>query len=186
MSVAAVAGALAVLGLLDGALAGFRSSLGRTGLVEHRARDRTAARRGLVLMAVLLAPVALLAGAHALGAGAWPADAYLRAGTGMLVVYLPYAALTLLALAVYVVLDWRSGYLASAMVLGPFTLVRPLVAAVGVGVGVARAHDQVVALGCLLALAAVLAVEPLSGRLWWTEPRRAQPDRPVADLTASQ
>ncbi|WP_392542691.1 hypothetical protein [Oryzobacter telluris] len=185
MSVVLVAVALAGLGLLDGALAGFRSSLGRTGLVDHRVRDRLAARRGLGLMAVLLAPVGVVAGVQALGPGAWPAHAYVRAGTGMLVVFLPYAALTLLALAVYVVLDWRSGYLASAMVLGPFTLVRPLVAAVGVGVGVARAHDPVVVVGCLLALAAVLVVEPLSGRLWWAE-RRPQADRPVASRTVSQ
>ncbi len=167
MSVVGVASALAVLGLLDGTLAGFRSSLGRSGAVEHRARDRVAARRGLLLMGVLLLPVALAAGLHALAPGRWPAEAYVRAGAGMLAVYVPYAVVTLLALLVYVVLGWRWGYLASAVILGPFTWVRPLVAAVGVAVGVARGGDPVVTLGCLLALGAVLAVEPLSGRLWW-------------------
>jgi hypothetical protein len=167
MTVVAVAASLAGLGLLDGALAGFRSSLGRSGLVDHRARDRLAARRGLRLMAVLLAPVAVLAGGHVLLPGPWPADAYVRAGSGMLTVYVPYALVTLAALAAYVVLTWRWAYLASALILGPFTLVRPLVATAGVVVAVVRAGDPVVALGCLLALGAVLAVEPLSGRLWW-------------------
>ncbi|NHA68210.1 oxidoreductase [Phycicoccus flavus] len=184
MTVLVVAGALLALGLLDGALAGFRSSLGRTGAVDHRARDRVAARRGLGLMAALLLPVAVLAAGHALAPGDWPAAAYVRAGTGLLAVYLPYAAVVLAALAAYVVLGWRWGYLASALILGPFTLVRPLVATAGVLLGAVRAGDAVVVAGCLLALAAVLAVEPLSGRLWWDT--RRQGVRPTASAAQRQ
>ncbi|WP_299441462.1 hypothetical protein [uncultured Phycicoccus sp.] len=183
MRVVAVASALAVLGLLDGALAGFRSSLGRRGAVEHRVRDRVAARRGLLLMGGLLLPVAVATGLHALAPGPWPAEAYVRAGTAMLAVYLPYAVVTLLALLGYLALGWRWGYLASAVILGPFTLVRPLVATAGVVAGAVRGDDGGVTVGCLLALGAVLAVEPLSGRLWWSA---GQGVRSVASATQRQ
>lgn len=179
MTVVAVAAGLATLGLLDGALAGFRSSLGRTGLVDHRARDRLAARRGLGLMTLLILPVAVLAAVHAVAPGPWPQGAYVRAGAGMLAVYVPYALLTLAALGVYLVLGWRWAYLASALILGPFTLVRPLVAVAGAVTGVLRADDVIVAAGCLLALVAVLVVEPLSGRLWWDLSRSGRRGTPT-------
>ncbi|MGH3396577.1 MAG: hypothetical protein ACRDPO_17985 [Streptosporangiaceae bacterium] len=54
---AAVAAALLILAVLDGAFSGFRSSAGRTGLISHRRSDYRAARRGAGLAAVLLAPV---------------------------------------------------------------------------------------------------------------------------------
>ena len=54
---AAIAISLLVLALLDGAFAGFRASLGRTGLINHRKSDYQAARRGAGLAGVLLTPV---------------------------------------------------------------------------------------------------------------------------------
>lgn len=53
----ALAAALFILAVLDGAFAGFRSSAGRTGLISHRQSDHQAARRGAGLACVLLAPV---------------------------------------------------------------------------------------------------------------------------------
>ena len=166
MRVVAVAVGLVVVGLLDGSFAGFRASLGRTGLVDHRRSDVVAAARGLGLVAVLLVPaVAVVAVAAA--AATWPAGAYARAGTAMLTVYLPYGALVLLAVGAYAVLDWKLKYLASAVILGPFTFARPLVAVAGAVAGALSGADAVVTTTIVLATAAVLTVEPLAGRLWY-------------------
>jgi hypothetical protein len=141
---AAVAVALLTLALLDGAFAGFRASAGRTGLINHRQSDQRAARRGAGLVCVLLAPAIAVACAGVL---AHPAklDHYRRAGIAMLAIYGPYALLVLVALACYAALNWRLRYLAAAVILGPFTLLRPGIAVLGAAVAVARGDDVMVA-----------------------------------------
>ena len=84
----------------------------------------------------------------------------------MLVVLLPYAAVVGLALGAYGVLGWRLKYIAMAVILGPFTLARPVVA-LGSALAAACATDSVtVMIPVVLAIAAVLLVEPLAGRRW--------------------
>ncbi|SNY42476.1 oxidoreductase [Paractinoplanes atraurantiacus] len=122
MTAAAVAAGLALIAGLDGALAGFRSSCGRSGLVRHRAQNVTAHLRGLAV--VLLAPVAVIV---LLGYTARPGP-YLAAGRAMLAVYVPFAVVALLALVAYLVLGWRRRFLTTALVLGPCTAARPLIA----------------------------------------------------------
>jgi hypothetical protein len=165
-----VLAALAALGLCDGALSGFRSGTGRTGLIRHRAWDRRALRRGLVVSVVLLAPAVVLALLN-IGLTGQPAAArwsvWREAGVGMLLVYLPYGVLCLLALAGYATLPWRYRFRAIAVILGPFTLVRPGVAVAGGVLAVARTGDLVVGLGVLLAVAGVLMVGPVCDRLWY-------------------
>ena len=163
-----VAAALLVLALLDGAFAGFRSSVGRTGLISHRNSDERAARRGAALSIVLLSPVVvLICGEVLVRHGRM--DAYTRAGTAMLTIYAPYALLVLAALGCYAVLNWRLKYLASALILGPFTLLRPGVALIGAIVGAIGANDKLVASAVALAVIAVLAVEPLADRRWYAQ-----------------
>lgn len=160
---AVVAGGLLVLAGLDGAFAGFRASCGRTGLIRHRAADRAAARRGVRLLAVLLAPALVVAGADVLArSGRLPL--YEQAGAAMLAVYAPYGALVLLALAGYLTLSWRRRFLASAVLLGPLTLLRPAVAVTGLVLAVLSARDLLVGLVAFAATFAVLLVEPLAGR----------------------
>jgi hypothetical protein len=163
---AAVAVVLLILALLDGAFAGFRSSAGRTGLIHHRASDQQAARRGAGLACVLLAPVIAVVCGDAL---AHPAhlDDYTRAGIAMMAVYGPYALLVLIALACYATLDWRLKYLASAVILGPLTLLRPAIAILGAALAVVSTNEIAVATAAGLSVVAVLAVEPLAGRLWY-------------------
>ncbi len=163
-----VATSLLVLAVLDGAFAGFRSSLGRTGLVRHRASDRLANLRGAALVGILLVPAIGLA---LMADGLGHLGGLRRAGTAMLVVYGPYAVLVLLALGCYALLDWRLRYLASALILGPFTLARPyVVVAGGVAAGCATADPW--AWTCVvLAVAGVLVVEPLADRLWYRRGR---------------
>jgi hypothetical protein len=161
-----VADGLVVLGVLDGAFSGFRSSVGRTGLIDHRAADRVAARRGTVLCGLLLFPVVAGICADAL---LHPArlGVYTRAGVVMLAIYLPYALIVLAAIGCYLTLSWRKRYLASAVILGPLTLLRPVVAVLGAVLGVIASRDAIAAAFSVIAVAAVLAVEPTAGRRWY-------------------
>jgi hypothetical protein len=164
----AVAATLLLLALLDGTFAGFRASQGRTGLLDHHGADRRAAVRGGAVVAALLAPLIAAASADAI---THPArlTAYERAGEAMLAVYGPYAVLVLAALLSYSVLGWRQRYLASALILGPFTFLRPAIAVVGAVFACVVASDTIVALIAGLATTAVLTVEPVADRLWYTE-----------------
>lgn len=168
---AAVAAALLILAVLDGAFAGFRASAGRTGLISHRRSDYQAGWRGAGLAGALLAPVMAVICADVL-IHPGRLDDYVGTGTAMLAVYGPYALLVLIALACYATLSWRLRYLAAALILGPFTLLRPAVAILGAALGAALSGNIVVAAAAGLSAIAVLAVEPLAGRLWYT-PQRA-------------
>lgn len=168
-----IACALTALALVDGGLSGFRSALGRTGLVRHRPVDLRAAVRGLPLVVCLLIPSAFLtwwrlATAHD------SVETFAAAGGAMLWILLPYAAAVSTALVAYGVLGWRQKYLAMAVVLGPFTLIRPVVALAAGAAGIAAAHDRFAAVAVLLGVVAVLAIEPAMNRTWRTrnEPLR--------------
>jgi hypothetical protein len=166
VSLCPVAIALLALALLDGSFAGFRSSAGRTGLIDHRRSDYQAARRGAGLVCGLLAPVIAAICADVF---VHPAhlDDYTRAGVAMLAIYGPYALLVLITLACYATLNWQLRYLASALILGPLTLLRPGIAILGAALGAARGGDAAVAAAAGLSAIAVLTVEPLAGRLWY-------------------
>jgi hypothetical protein len=160
-----IAGALLVIAALDAMFAGFRASCGRSGLVRHRPADLLASRRGLALGALLLTPVAAVVAADATRPGR--IGLYSAAGRAMLVVYLPYGVVVLLALAAYATLSWRRRFLANALLLGPLTLVRPLVALVGAGAACWVTQDLTVVLVSLASVAGVLAVEPTAGHRWY-------------------
>jgi len=85
----------------------------------------------------------------------------------MLAVYLHYGLVVLVALAAYATLSWRRRFLASALLLGPLTLVRPVVALVGAGAAWWATRDLTIATLSLAAVVAVLAVEPIAGRRWY-------------------
>jgi hypothetical protein len=169
-----VALALVLLAVLDGAFSAFRSSVGRTGVIEHRRSDRLAARRGAALVVAMLVPVVL---ACLVDLAAHPSrmTVYARTGVAMLQVYGPYAALVLLALLSYTLLGWRQRYLAAAAILGPFTLIRPAVVVAGGAFGVHTSRDPLAAVLVGLAVVAVLAVEPVADRVWYCAARTAGP-----------
>jgi hypothetical protein len=166
VTIAAVAGGLFALAILDGAFAGFRSSVGRTGLINHRQADRQAARRGAWLGCLLLAPAITLCTCDILIHRA-RITGYTQAGEAMLAVYAPYALIVVGALTCYAVLGWRQRYLASAVILGPLTLLRPAVAVLGVVAAAAAGRDLVVTACAALSVIAVLAVEPIADRRWY-------------------
>lgn len=159
---------LAVFAALDGAFAGFRASCGRTGLIDHTLNDRRGAKRGLILSAGFLVPISVAICIDA-ATSATTLDAYHDAGRTMLWIFAPYGVLVLAALAAYLTLDWRRRFLASVLILGPFTLIRPLVVVSAVvAVGYTNDHATVL-LSAVAAGVAVLAVEPLTGRLWYSQ-----------------
>lgn len=92
----------------------------------------------------------------------------------MLMIYAPYALLALAALACYAAAGWRLKYLASAVILGPFTLLRPAVAIAGAVVGAAHGNDGLVTTTVVLSVMAVLVVEPLVGRRWYAPANRPE------------
>jgi hypothetical protein len=171
-----VAAALLVIASLDASFAGFRASCGRSGLVRHRPADVIASRRGLLLGALLLAPVAAVIVADT-AARPVRAELYSQAARAMLAVYLPYGLVVLLALAAYLTLSWRRRFLASALLLGPLTLVRPMVAVVGAGAAYGATRDLAVGFVSLAAVGAVLAVEPIAGRRWYANVTHDTPRR---------
>ena len=89
------------------------------------------------------------------------------AGAAMLVVYAPTAPSVLAALVVYGTVGWRTRFLAMAVILGPFALLRPVVAVAGGLPGLLVADQTSTRLAVLLAVVAVLAVQPICDRLWY-------------------
>jgi hypothetical protein len=161
-----VASGLLALAILDGAFSGFRASVGRTGLIDHRAADRLAARRGVALVLCALAPV--IAGV-CIDVAARPDHmaVYTRAGLAMLAIDGTYGAVVLAALACYLTMSWRKRYLASAALLGPLTLVRPVAAVLGGALGAIISHDPLTTAFLIAAVSAVLAIEPAADRIWY-------------------
>ncbi len=178
---AAVALTLVTLALLDGALAGFRASLGRTGLINHRKADYQAALRGAALAGVLLTPV-ITAACAGLLAHAARLGQYTRAGKAMIEVYGPYALLVLAALTCYLALNWRLRYLAATLILGPLTLLRPVIASLGGAFALGQSNDPAVAVLAVLAVIAVLLVEPLAGRVWYARTPRSRVSAPRSQV----
>lgn len=163
---------LAVVALLDGCFSGFRAAAGRDGRIDKRAYARRACRDGTLAGAAVLGLLAAACGvAMATGTSY---DAFTRSGRAMLWVLLPYAITVLLALAGWALLRplWMQT-LTSTLVLGPFTLVRPLVVAGGVLAACLATESWAVRATGVLAGVLVLSVEPLLLR-------RPPPDVPMA------
>lgn len=149
---------LAAVVLLDGSFAGFRAGLGRDGRVDHRADSIRHSVLGGCVVLLLALPLLLLV----MGDGRW--STWSGAASRMDLVFVPYAVLVVLAIAAYSVLPWRLRFLAMAVVLGPFTLLRPAVAVAGAVAAAWPARDGVVWAASAYAVVVALMVEPLLGR----------------------
>ncbi len=158
--------ALLAIGLIDGGFSGFRASLGRDARIDHRTDDRVGARRGIAVAAAGLAPAVILALTVTARDGA-ALDLFRDAGVKMLAVYAGYSVVMLTAMASYATLPWRWRFLATSMIMGPLSLVRPLIAVAGAALAIAASHDGRVAWCCGLAVIGVLAVEPVVSRVWY-------------------
>lgn len=122
---------LALLAILDATFAGFRAAAGRNAHIHKYTYYRRALLRGAGSGAILVTALAATT-VIALLLTAAPATLYaelLTIGARMLQVFLGYTLLVLAALALYATARPELRILATVAILGPFTLVRPLVVA---------------------------------------------------------
>ncbi|MGW7532981.1 oxidoreductase [Amycolatopsis sp. NPDC054798] len=163
---------LGTLALVDAAFAGFRAATGRNARIRKRSYYLAASRRGLLSGVAGLGLVAALIVA-ALGGSADPGARYaelVRAGTRMLQVLTPFAAVAVVSLLAYGLLPMRGSTFVILIGLGPFTLARPVVVAAAVLWSAAASSDWLVWAVASAAAGSVLAVEPIVHRRWYRAP----------------
>lgn len=147
---------LGVLAFIDGTLCGFRAAAGRNPRIFLWGYYGVSMRRGAVFALVTIA-VFLGLGLALRTLGGEPVWASLLAAADKLVmIYGVFATLVLGALALYLSASFDFGVLASVIVLGPFTLIRPLVILAGAA-WTAATSDTYAAAGVSLAAALVMA-----------------------------
>jgi len=159
-------GLLWTLAVVDGGFAGFRAAAGRDGRIFKEAYYRAAIRRGLRYG---LAVTALAGAAITVVALASPSPqarlAELMPGAQvMLAVLGGYATLVLLALGVWATAEADLRTLASVVILGPFTMIRPWVIAGAAAWAAHVAPSDISAAVALGAGAMQLTLEPLLNR----------------------
>jgi len=120
---------LGTLAFVDGTLCGFRAAAGRNPRIFMTGYYRRALVRGAVFAVATIA-VFLLVALGLVGAGVAWTELELTAAR-LVMVYGAFASLVLLALGLYLVGSFDFAVLASVLVLGPFTLLRPWVIAGG-------------------------------------------------------
>jgi hypothetical protein len=150
-----------LLATVDSAFIGYREAAGRNALIEKKAYYRHALIRGAlfgqlaVLIAGVITAIALLTSDNA------------RAlfgkleliGARMLLVYIPYALIILLALSIRALpsVDIRS--ITSTLIFGPFTLIRPLVVLLGAVWGILAAPGAITVALVVLIVCLMLGLE---------------------------
>jgi hypothetical protein len=161
--------ALALLTLIDGALCGFRAAAGRNPRIFLAAYYRRSIVRGATCAAAIVVVFGVAAAAVRALTGTPGWDALLAVADRMLDVYLIYAAVVLAALALYLLGNFDLGVLASVLVLGPLTLVRPVVIAAGAAWAIADAVTVPAGGFAAIAAATMIGFEPLLslGRAPW-------------------
>jgi hypothetical protein len=163
---------LASIALVDGVMARFRAATGRNGRIRKRGYYVVAMRRGLAAGAAVLGCLALVV-ALVLATAPDPATQYIdltHAGTTMLRVIGPYAAIVVASLVGYAVLPRGPATFLILVGLGPLTLIRPWLT-IAAGLTAAWTAPNPLTAGCaVLAATSVLAVEPWVHYHWYAEP----------------
>jgi hypothetical protein len=128
-------------------------------------------RRGLAVGVTTLSLLALVLVA-ALATGSDPAARYatlVRAGLGPLTVIGPFAALVCVSLIGYAVLPRRPATFLILLGLGPLTLIRPYLTVTAGALAIWNGRDPATTVGVVVAVAAVLVVEPYVHRRWYAD-----------------
>ena len=159
---------LACLAVTDGGFCGFRDAAGRDARIFKEEYYRRATRRGLLYG---LAGMAVSGSFVALAIAVSPAPRALyfeliTTGTWLLPILVAYATLVLLALGFWAAAEADIRTLASVVILGPFTLIRPYVVAAAAALAAWKAPSAEAA-GLAVAVCFVqLTLEPWMGRAW--------------------
>jgi hypothetical protein len=154
------------------AFAGFRGSIGRdAGLVDHRFNLGSAGRGigfgfvGLTLIAGCTLPALMKSSTRHENY-----QSLLAAGTRMLVVFAPMAAVNVVAIVIYLLATSHEvRAVAMTMVLGPFTLLRPVVIIAGSLWAGLSSDLPAVWIGAAVAAAVTIAVGPVVGWMRFRE-----------------
>jgi hypothetical protein len=157
---------LALLALFDAMLAGFRAAAGRDGRIDKRVYFRRAMLRagvgGVVVVGANVGLVGILAATAPDPDATW--HELVRAGTTCVWIFGAFATATLAALAFWFSPLPEYRLLASIIVLGPLTLVRPVVIAGGLGVAAVTSGDPRVWVAAAVAAVSMLGFEHVLGR----------------------
>jgi hypothetical protein len=159
---------LATLALVDAGFSGFRDAAGRNPRIRKQGYFRRAVRRGLRCGLVSCGVVAALVVVLIARAPA-PAEAFLtvsQAATSLVWSFGVYATLVLLALGVWLAAEPDLRALASVIILGPFTLIRPWWIATTCLWAAAAATTVEAAIAAIGAAVAQLLIEPWLARGW--------------------
>lgn len=159
---------LATLALVDAGFSGFRDAAGRNPRIRKQGYFRRAVRRGLRCGVVSCGGVAALVVVLLARASA-PAEVFLamsQAAESLVWAFGVYATLVLLALGVWLAAEPDLRVLASVIILGPFTLIRPWwIAATCAWVAASAASVEVVIAASGAAVGQLL-IEPWLARGW--------------------
>jgi L-asparagine transporter-like permease len=156
-----------LLATLDSAFIGYREAAGRNALIEKRAYYRHALIRGALFGQLAVLIVGVIA-AIALASSDNAREVFGKLeliGARMLLVYIPYALIILIALSIRALpsVDIRS--ITSTLIFGPFTFIRPLVVLLGAVWGILAAPGAVTAALVVLIVCLMLGLEWTLGRL---------------------
>ena len=155
-----------LLATVDSACIGYREAAGRNALIEKKAYYRHALIRGALFgqLAVLIVGV-ITAVALLTSDNARELFGKLESiGARMLLVYIPYALIVLIALSIraFPSVDIRS--ITSTLIFGPFTLSRPLVVLLGAVWGILAAPGAITIVLVVLIVCLMLGLEWALGR----------------------
>ena len=150
-----------LLATLDGGFTGYREAAGRNALINKRLYYRRAMIKGALFgqIAVGIAAAVILISLTVTPDRQSLLRDYDKAGARMLIFYLAYATVILIAFLVRWIpsVDIRS--ITSTMIFGPLTLIRPLVAVVGLVYGVLAAPRVATIVLGLVVLTMMLSLE---------------------------
>ena len=157
---------LLALAIFDGMLAGFRAAAGRDGRIDKGSYIRAALLRGMLggIAAVALdgALAAMLVVTSPDRDATW--TAMLGAGTAAIWVFGAFATLTLLSIVLWFSPVHEHRLLSTMIVLGPLTLVRPVVIVAGLAVAAATASEPRVWILAAIAAITMRGLESALGR----------------------
>lgn len=156
-----------LLATLDSAFIGFREAAGRSALIKKTVYYRRALIRGALfgqLAVVIVGAIAVVMLTSLDNGRALLADFELI-GARMLWVYLPYALIILIAMAIRAIpsVDIRS--ITSTLIFGPFTFIRPLVVLAGAVWGFLAAPNAITGVFVVLIVCLMLGLERILGQL---------------------
>ncbi|MCA9646659.1 MAG: hypothetical protein H6718_04945 [Polyangiaceae bacterium] len=148
---------------LDSFLVGFRVAAGRNLAIKKRAYFLAAMRRSFWLGQALLALSALVA-TLVLQLTPDPGETwrhFLIAAQNLLWAYAPYSVLVLVALGFYLIPKHDSRAIATVVILGPFTLLRPYVFLFGLAICWWQTREVVPCMIASFGVALQLGLEPV-------------------------